>query len=152
MNYASTTHRCQGETIFENYTIYDWPCMSEKLKYTALSRARCCEQVCFGKMEYVPITRTTFKENIEKKLKGHLEYDKKKGYETDIDVDYITNLYEKQNGACVKCDCCMKTCNYSRGDKQQFSIDRIESKGIGHIKGNIQLMCWGCNRSKMNRF
>ena len=150
MNYCSTVHKAQGETIYENFTIYDWPCMSEKLKYTALSRARCCEQVCFGKIECVRDV-STFPEKICKKLKGHLEYDKKKGYENDIDVDYITNLYEKQNGSCVKCDCSMKTWNYNRGDKQQFSINRIDSK-IGHLKGNINLMCWGCNRLTKDRF
>jgi hypothetical protein len=45
----------------------------------------------------------------------------------------------------------MKTFNYNKGDKAQFSIDRINSNE-GHIKGNIQLMCWGCNRAKKNRF
>lgn len=151
MNYCSTVHKAQGETIVENYTIYDWDNMSEKLKYTALSRAKSCKQVCFGKLKYVPITRSTFEENIRKKLKGHLEYDMKKGYVNDIKAEDITSLFIKQNGCCIKCDCYMKTCNYQKGDKRQFSIDRIDSK-IGHCKGNIQLLCWSCNRSKMNRF
>lgn len=150
MNYCSTTHKAQGETITENYTIYDWNSMSEKIKYTALSRARCCEQVCFGKVKYER-DDSTFVGNIEKKLKGHLEYDLKKGYETNIEVKDITNLFVKQNGECCKCGCFMKTFNYKKSDKEQFSIDRIDSS-MGHIKGNIQLLCWGCNRSKKNRF
>jgi hypothetical protein len=28
MNYCSTTHKSQGETITENYTIYDWKHMT----------------------------------------------------------------------------------------------------------------------------
>jgi len=150
MNYCSTTHKNQGETIVENYTIYDWDYMSEKIKYTALSRAKCCEQVSFGKVAYVK-ENNTFAENIEKKLKGHLEYDLKKKYDNDIVVDDITGLFVKQNGDCIKCGCMMKTFNYGRGDKKQFSIDRIDSK-VGHMKGNIQLLCWGCNRSKKDRF
>jgi hypothetical protein len=48
MNYCSTTHKSQGETIMENYTIYDWNAMDTKIRYTALSRARKIEQVCFN--------------------------------------------------------------------------------------------------------
>lgn len=45
MNYCSTTHKTQGETITENFTIYDWNAMDTKLRYTALSRAKKIEQV-----------------------------------------------------------------------------------------------------------
>ena len=45
MNYCSTTHKAQGETITENFTIYDWDAMNTKLRYTALSRAKKIEQV-----------------------------------------------------------------------------------------------------------
>jgi hypothetical protein len=45
MNYCSTTHKTQGETITENFTIYDWNAMGTKLRYTALSRAKKIEQV-----------------------------------------------------------------------------------------------------------
>jgi hypothetical protein len=48
MNYCSTTHKSQGETIVENFTIYDWNAMDIKIRYTALSRARKIEQVCFA--------------------------------------------------------------------------------------------------------
>jgi len=47
MNYCFTTHKSQGESIIENYTIYDWKYMCKKIKYTAVSRAKKCEQVCF---------------------------------------------------------------------------------------------------------
>lgn len=49
LNYCSTTHKSQGETITEEYTIYDWDCMTTKIKYTALSRAIKYENVYFGK-------------------------------------------------------------------------------------------------------
>jgi len=153
MNYCSTTHKSQGETITENYTIYDWKHMTTKIKYTALSRAKNYEQVSFGIVEYQPdISRTlTFEENINKKLKSHLEYDTKKRYTNNITCDDIQTLFVKQNGECLKCGEFMKTCGYGKGDKKQFSIDRIDSKK-GHTKDNIQLCCWCCNRSKKNRF
>lgn len=151
MNYCSTTHKSQGETIVENFTIYDWKAMCKKIKYTALSRAKCVEQVCFGKVDFKDTGPDTFATNIDKKIKAHKEFDTLKKYETTIDVKGIQKLFVKQNGECVKCGCSMKTCGYAKGDKEQFSIDRIDSKQ-GHIKGNVQLMCWGCNRAKKNRF
>ena len=45
LNYCSTTHKAQGETISENYTIFDFNFMSKKCKYTALSRAKSAEQI-----------------------------------------------------------------------------------------------------------
>jgi hypothetical protein len=48
LNYCSTTHKSQGETITEEYTIYDWDGMTTKIKYTALSRAVKYENVYFG--------------------------------------------------------------------------------------------------------
>lgn len=45
LNYCSTTHKAQGETIRENFTIYDFNLMSNKCKYTALSRAKSAEQI-----------------------------------------------------------------------------------------------------------
>ena len=150
MNYCSTTHKSQGDTITENFTIYDWKHMSEKLRYTALSRATRLEQVSFGEVEYVK-EYSTFENNIQRKLAGHLEYDTKKKYDNDICVKDVQDLFVKQNGECIKCECMLKTCNYSKGDKKQFSIDRIDSTK-GHLKCNIQLLCWGCNRAKKNRF
>ena len=55
MNYCSTPHKSQGErpqsqgnTIIGNFSIYDRKASCKKIKYTALSRAKCMEQVCFG--------------------------------------------------------------------------------------------------------
>jgi hypothetical protein len=45
LNYCSTTHKSQGETITENFTIYDFNSMSLKCKYTALSRAKNAQQI-----------------------------------------------------------------------------------------------------------
>lgn len=45
LNYCSTTHKSQGETITENFSIYDFKFMSKKCKYTALSRGKKIEQI-----------------------------------------------------------------------------------------------------------
>lgn len=47
VNYASTTHKSQGATIEKGINIWDWWAMERdrKLGYTAVSRAKKCEQV-----------------------------------------------------------------------------------------------------------
>ena len=85
--------------------------MDTKLRYTALSRAKKISQISFDeKIKSVP--NPTFKKNIEKKIKSHIEFDKEKGYETNIDADYIMKLFKKQIGSCAKCDSQMKNHNY----------------------------------------
>ena len=38
VNYATTCHRIQGETITEPFTIWEWEKMDSSYKYTAISR------------------------------------------------------------------------------------------------------------------
>jgi hypothetical protein len=151
LNYCSTTHKAQGETITENFTIYDWKKMSEKCKYTAMSRAKNPQQISFGNIGDIKKEEKEFIKNIENKIKGHLKYDEEKGLKSDISVDKVLKLWEKQNGECLICNCNMKTINYKANDEEQFSIDRVDSR-LGHTDNNIQLLCLNCNRSKKNRF
>jgi hypothetical protein len=95
--------------------------MCKKIKYTALSRFKCVEQVCFGKVDFKVVCPNIFATNIDKKIKTHKEFDTLKKYETaspTIDVKGIQKLFVKQNGECVKCGCSMKTCGYAKGDKE----------------------------------
>ena len=124
----------QGETLTENFTIYDWNMMDTKLKYTALSRAKKPDQVhIFDGI--VPRRQNTFVRNIKKKLKGYKEQHKKNKLKNDIKVDDVKTLYQKQNGECKLCGCSMKQ-TYKNNDNKQFSVDRIDSK-VGHVKENI---------------
>ena len=145
LNYCSTCHKAQGETIKENFTIYDWKIMSEKCKYTALSRATNPDHVTFANIDSKD-NDLKFRKNIDKKINSYKLYDDK----TNIDVDYVVELFYRQNGECCLCGCMMKTINYKNNDSMQFSIDRINSSRC-HTKDNIQLTCWNCNRGKMNR-
>jgi len=124
--------------------------MSIKCRYTALSRARKTEQVSFGKVDIL-FEPNTFERNIKKKILGHLKYDKIKKLESNITVEKVIKLYEKQNGDCNICGCIMKIFNYKSNDRKQFSIDRV-NPFYGHTDDNIQLLCWGCNNEKSNRF
>jgi hypothetical protein len=45
MAFATTTHKSQGATIREAYTIHEWNKMNERLRYVALSRATCIKNI-----------------------------------------------------------------------------------------------------------
>jgi hypothetical protein len=45
LNYCTTTHKAQGDTIDENINIYDWDAMNKKLRYTAITRVKKMSQV-----------------------------------------------------------------------------------------------------------
>ena len=71
LNYCSTTHKSQGETISENFTIYDFNFMSKKCKYTALSRAKRAEQITIdGKIinKIKEVKQEIIKEEIKQEI------------------------------------------------------------------------------------
>ena len=44
--FAITTHKSQGATFKESYTIHEWKLMNKKLKYVSLSRATDIKNIC----------------------------------------------------------------------------------------------------------
>jgi hypothetical protein len=52
VNYAATTHKSQGATIEKDINIWDWWAMlkDRKLGYTAVSRAKSCEQITIASL------------------------------------------------------------------------------------------------------
>ena len=121
--------------------------MSRKAKYTALSRATCVEHISIvGKYEVDDYND----KKIQEKLNSYILSDKEKGFSNDLTVNKVKTLIDKQNGCCNICNCDLKF-NYSSNDRQQFSVDRINSK-FGHLCSNVQILCWGCNSSKGARF
>ena len=149
LNYCSTIHKVQGDTIKQPFTIWDWenPCMTRKAKYTALSRATCIEHISIvGKYKVDDYND----KKIQEKLNGYLLTDKEKGLDNNLTIEKVKTLIHKQNGACNICSCDLKF-EYSSNDDKQFSVDRIDSRH-GHTCSNVQVLCWGCNRAKKNRF
>ncbi len=57
VNYAATTHKSQGATITKEINIFDWNMMTLDLRiaYTAVSRAKTCEQVTINKGTYISL-------------------------------------------------------------------------------------------------
>jgi ATP-dependent exoDNAse (exonuclease V) alpha subunit len=69
VNYCNTVHKSQGETIEEDFTIWDWKFMPTKLRYTALSRARLPRQVSFANRPFSKET-VVLPKILEKKITG----------------------------------------------------------------------------------
>jgi hypothetical protein len=75
---------------------------------------------------------------------------KEKGYEYDIDKEYISELFEKQKRKCywfgiemIPSECI--------NDPQSPTIDRLDNKK-GYVKGNVVISCFAANigRNKTN--
>lgn len=64
----------------------------------------------------------------------------------DLDIDYLEQLWEKQNGKCALTGMPM-ICKFN--SLLSTSIDRIDSSR-GHEKGNVQIVCQWVNRAKNN--
>lgn len=79
--------------------------------------------------------------NHAAKRKQHLGF--------DIDLVYLLQIYEQQNGRCALTGVEM---TYSAGQGRvttNISIDRINS-GFGYVRGNVQLVCDIANRMKQD--
>jgi ATP-dependent exoDNAse (exonuclease V) alpha subunit len=47
--YCITTHKAQGDTFKEDYSIWEWFRMDKEMRYTALTRAQSLRQIHFRK-------------------------------------------------------------------------------------------------------
>ena len=85
---------------------------------------------------------------IKVKINHCIQSDRRRHF--DINNEYMTfddvnNLVKNSDGRCPYCNTMMKFSNYVEFEKTQFTINRIQNE-YPHIKGNINLCCWDCNR------
>jgi hypothetical protein len=74
--------------------------------------------------------------------------DDRRKHEVLIDLQYLVNLWEKQNGKCAISNVQMTHQRTKRIQNQtNASLDRIDSSK-GYIPGNVQWLCWTVNRMK----
>lgn len=78
-------------------------------------------------------------------IKNYRWQDMLKGRQFDVDLAHLLELYDQQAGRCAITNIVMSI----KDDLRAISVDRIDSS-IGHIKGNIQLVCRFANIGKMD--
>ena len=70
---------------------------------------------------------------------------KKRGHEpSELDVDYLNELWDKQQGLCAYTNWPM---NFETNSDDLVSIERIDN-AIGYVRGNVVLICWCVNRAR----
>lgn len=119
-------------------------------KYNTCDKCR-----MYFKKQYEIKGRKYSKENLDRIIKSKIRNHKcedilnNRIFNDDdyITIEYIKNMLNDCNEKCCFCKCGVKLINYETKDKEQFSLDRIDSK-LAHIKTNIQIACWECNRKK----
>ncbi len=80
---------------------------------------------------------------IYAQIKHQRRGDRALGRECDINVQYVLDLFNKQNGKCALTGVDMTLPDVGRSIFD-LSIDRIDNSK-GHIKGNVHLVCQGVN-------
>lgn len=72
----------------------------------------------------------------------------KRGFEFNLDAEYLYNLFNNQGGRCVFTSISMKLNRGAATQKEKSlyyaSLDRIDNNK-GYIKGNVQFVCLGVN-------
>lgn len=91
------------------------------------------------------------KNDLDKILKSRIRNMKKRSpkiyYSEDVTVEYLKELWNKQEGVCALSNIKMVLSAHSGKNNLNVSVDRIDSS-IGYVKGNLQLVCVAVNYMK----
>jgi len=87
-----------------------------------------------------------------KNLKGQFTYYLRKAkdrrHSTDLEEDYLVDLWNRQDGNCAISGIPLRLRNLTgRSTLDAASLDRIDS-GKGYVKGNVQFIAYGLNLAK----
>ena len=63
-----------------------------------------------------------------------------------IDIEFLNERYEIQNGLCLYCNCLMDL-DFTKDNRNKISLKRL-NYDYGHIKMNCFFSCFKCNTSR----
>ena len=142
--HAHTGHSFQGETVKAPIVIFDRKhyFVSSNWMYPALTRNKYleiyyCDDECSLGLE---------DNYIKTKIENYKVQDVGRDINNYIDIDYVKKISHRQKHRCLMCKECMNF-NNADGDGLNWVVDRIDNNK-GHIKGNVQLLCFNCNSRK----
>jgi hypothetical protein len=134
--------------------------VSEIKRNEKFGRHNFCSRTCVGHFntERIKLIKTTYdiskhSNNGRDEYTGFREFlrrVKSRNYENNLDLDYLKELWEKQN-ICVYTGVKLVLPKRKGWNNQLFcaSIDRIDSN-LGYVKGNIQYISIAANHAKNN--
>ena len=149
--FANTCHSAQGST-------YDMPIViadsahfrvTREWALVALTRNRDTRTVFIleGEAQRKPVDKRA----IQRRIDGHNAADVAAGREVgNLTVEWVLERFAQQNGICAVCKAEMEMprVGETQGKGALISIDRVVSKGRGHVRGNSQLVHYACNCAK----
>jgi len=90
---------------------------------------------------------STIEQLINKRFLGLKDRAKRLNLEVNIDLDYLKEIWNTQQGKCALSKIDMTNVSNNGRILTNLSIDRIDSKK-GYIKDNIQFVCMAINQMK----
>lgn len=131
-------------------TIVEW-CELYDLNYSGVinryhkHKEYTSDEVLFGKkrkkkkdlLNIDELNTQEIRNKASKMISSYKVKDKKRGYSTDIDIDFMVDIFNK------KCEYC--------GDNKHIGLDRIDNS-IGHLKYNCVPCCVTCNTARNDNF
>lgn len=127
---------------------------SEAKRNAQTGRRNFCSRSCVGKTMIdnvsgdkrytVPPTRTKDQYSA---FREFLRRVKNRNHNYDVDITYLYDLWNNQEGKCVYTGISMSLPDGKRGTMFTASLDRIDSS-LGYVKGNVQFILTAINYMK----
>ena len=84
---------------------------------------------------------------LNSRLLGAKDRARKQNIKFDLTLDFLLELWKKQNGKCALSGLPMTYISLKGRIPTNVSLDKID-RNLGYIKDNVQLVCMACNQMK----
>ncbi|KAF6251600.1 hypothetical protein COO60DRAFT_1675176 [Scenedesmus sp. NREL 46B-D3] len=154
VGYCFTIHKAQGDTLTEDFVIWEHESMDERHRYTSVTRAKRKEQIRLGQLPsgFGRKNMLRILQHLGVKLRAYRAQDHARGHEAGPGVGPVIMQQDSRqvivaaNEACGLCGRALKVKDYTRRDLQQATLDRIDNR-LGHVPGNVRVACLKCNQA-----
>lgn len=154
VGFCMTVHKAQGQTIAEDFAVWNPHLMDKRCLWTALSRGKRLDQIHVGTLAYLGLDAVMKRRDqaIMTKLRTYKTHDRAMGRPIcDATLEDCHAILARQDEKCFHCSRDLKVAGYEAKDKSQLSWDRIrDGAAHGHTVGNLVASCLACNEAHKN--